>query len=87
MPKTLTIELPDEVYEVLEKLAMGEGKGVHELGAEWLSEMVARILDDPLEQVIGTLRVGVPNWAERHDELLGAYMRRKMRGGCPDEGA
>jgi len=84
MPKTLTIELPDEVYAVLEELAAEEGKSVHEFGAEWLTEMVSRILDDPLEQVIGTLKVGVPNWSERHDELLGAYLRQKAKGESED---
>ena len=70
MPKSLTIELPDEVYAVLEELAAEEGKSVQELGGEWLTAMVARILDDPLEQVIGTIKVGIPNWSERHNELL-----------------
>jgi len=78
--KTLTIELPDEIYAVLEELAAEEGKSIQELGAEWLVTIVARILDDPLEQVVGSLRVGVPNWSERHDELLGAYLRQKAKG-------
>jgi hypothetical protein len=49
--------------------------------------MVARILDDPLEQVIGSLKVGIPNWSERHDELLGEYLRQKVKGGGEDERA
>ncbi|MFA0730894.1 MAG: hypothetical protein LKKZDAJK_002031 [Candidatus Fervidibacter sp.] len=84
MAKTLTIELPDEIYAVLEELAAGEGKSVQELGAEWLTTVVARILDDPLEKVIGSLRVGIPNWSERHDELLGEYLRQKVKGGGED---
>jgi hypothetical protein len=87
MPKTLTIELPDEIYAVLEELAAEEGKSVQELGAEWLTAMVARILDDPLEQVIGSLKVGIPNRSERHDELLGEYLRQKVKGGGEDERA
>jgi len=87
MPKVLTIELPDEVYAVLEELAAEGGKSVQELGTEWLMAMVTRILDDPLEQVVGTLKVGVPNWSERHDELLGAYLQRKTRGEGKDAGA
>ena len=87
MPKSLTIELPDEVYAVLEELAAEEGKSVQELGAEWLTAMVARILDDPLEQIIGTIKVGIPNWSERHDELLGEYLRRKAEGGGENERA
>jgi hypothetical protein len=83
----LTIELPDEVYAVLEELAAEEGKSVQELGAEWLTAMVARILDDPLEQIIGTIKVGIPNWSERHDELLGEYLRRKAKGGGENERA
>jgi Ribbon-helix-helix protein, copG family. len=87
VPKTLTIELPDEVYAVLEELAAEEGKSVQELGAEWLTAMIARILDDPLEQVIGTIKVGIPNWSERHDELLGAYLRQKVKGASENAGA
>jgi len=87
MPKVLTMELPDEVYAVLEELAAEEGKSVQELGAEWLTAMVARILDDPLEQVVGTIKVGIPNWSERHDELLGVYLRQKVRGEGEDAGA
>ena len=87
MPKTLTIELPDEIYAVLEELAAEEGKSVQELGAEWLTAMVARILDDPLEHVIGSLKVGIPNWSEQHDELLGEYLRQKVKGRGEDERA
>ena len=87
MPKTLTIELPDEIYAVLEELAAEEGKSVQELGAEWLTAMVDRILDDPLEQVFGSLKVGIPNWSEQHDELLGEYLRQKVKGRGEDERA
>ena len=76
MPKVLTMELPDEVYAVLEELAAEEGKSVQELGAEWLTAMVTRILDDPLEQVMGTIKVGIPNWSEHHDEFL-IYLRQR----------
>jgi hypothetical protein len=87
MPKLLTVELPDEIYAVLEELAAEEGKSVQELGAEWLTAMVDRILDDPLEQVIGSLKVGIPNWSERHDKLLGEYLRQEVKGGGEDERA
>lgn len=80
MPKVLTIELPDEVYGVLERLAEEEGKTVQELGAEWILATVERILNDPLEQIIGSLKIGVPNWSERHDEILGEYLQRKVKG-------
>jgi len=76
MPKLLTIELPDEIYAVLEELAAEESKRVQELRAEWLTAMVTRILDDPLEQVMGTIKVGIPNWSEHHDEFL-IYLRQR----------
>ncbi len=78
MPKTLTIELPDEVYEVLEKLAAGEGKSPSDLGAEWITVMASKIFEDPLEKWIGAIEM--PPWADRHDELLGESILKEMRG-------
>lgn len=83
MPKTLTIELPDEVYEVLEKLATEEGRSASELGAKWIETMAYKFLYDPLEKWIGAIEM--PPCADRHDELLSKGILEEMKGEGTDE--
>jgi predicted transcriptional regulator len=37
MSKTLTIELPDEVYDIIQKMAAQTGRSVEELALEWIT--------------------------------------------------
>ena len=80
MPKTLTIELPDEIYEGLQKLAEKCKTTPERIAADWVVFQADQVLNDPLEKWIGAIDTGVIGWGERHDELLGEALMRKVRG-------
>jgi predicted transcriptional regulator len=71
MPKTLTIELPDEIYEGLQKLAEKWKTTPERIAADWVVFQADQVLNDPLEKWIGAIDTGAHWWAERHDELFG----------------
>ena len=80
MPKTLMIELPDEIYEGLQKLAEKWQTTPERIASDWVVYEAERVLNDPLEKWIGAIDTGVIGWGERHDELLGEALMRKLRG-------
>jgi predicted transcriptional regulator len=80
MPKTLTIELPDEIYEGLQKLAEKWQTTPERIASDWVVYEAERVLNDPLEKWIGAIDTGVIGWGERHDELLGEALMRKLMG-------
>jgi hypothetical protein len=71
MAHTVLLELPDDVYKLLAQAAEQTSQPLEELAVEWLSNATRRVTDDPLAKYIGAIRTDVPNWGERHDELLG----------------
>lgn len=81
MSQTLTLEIPDELYQALKELAAKEGKSAEDLGAVWLAATIERIANDPLMNLAGALNSGVPDLAERHDHYLGQYLMGKLRSG------
>ena len=85
MPKTLTIELPDEIYEGLQKLAEKWQTTPERIASDWVVYEAEQVLDDPLEKWIGAIDTGVIGWGERHDELLGEALMRKVRGEPDDD--
>ncbi len=85
MPKTLTIELPDEVYEGLQKLAEKWQTTPESIASDWVVYEAERVLNDPLEKWIGAIDTGIIGWGERHDELLGEALMWEMRGEPDDE--
>jgi predicted transcriptional regulator len=84
MPKTLTIELPDEAYDALQKLSQEFGISAEQLASEWLTKQIQQVINDPLAKWIGAIEM--PPWADRHDELLGEAILREMKGEENDEG-
>jgi len=59
MPKTLTIELPDEIYEGLQKLAEKWQTTPERIASDWVVYEAERVLNDPLEKWIGAIDTGV----------------------------
>jgi hypothetical protein len=55
MSHTLTIEVPDNIYEPLRKTALQNGQSPEALVTQWISIAVQHLKDDPLEQFIGGL--------------------------------
>jgi hypothetical protein len=71
MAHTVLLELPDDVYKLLAHTAEQTSQPLEELAVEWLTSASRRFTDDPLAKYIGAIDTDVPNWGERHDELLG----------------
>lgn len=80
MGRTLTLEIPDTVYQALAEMAQQEGKTPEEMGAQWIAASIERIQSDPLEKFIGAFPSDIPDWADRHDEYLGEGLMKEVRG-------
>ncbi|MCZ7648774.1 MAG: hypothetical protein M5U26_26535 [Planctomycetota bacterium] len=61
MGKTVTIEVPDEIYEVLERKAREEGRPMQDVVVEWMANHLPR------------KRVSSPEVAERQKRELREY--------------
>lgn len=80
MGRTLTLEVPDEVYKPLLKTAEQTGQKPEELAVQWLATVVETFFNDPLEQFIGAFSSDIPDWADQHDKHLGQSLMAEMRG-------
>ena len=79
MGHTLTLEVPDEVYNPLLKTAEQTGQKLEELAIQWLATVVETFSDDPLEEFIGAFKSDIPDWADRHDKYLGQSYAEGLR--------
>jgi hypothetical protein len=79
MTYTITLELPEDVYEPLSEEAKRGGKATEELAAEWLTIRLRQITDDPLRKFIGAFDSGVTDLGTRHHEYLGEGLLSEMR--------
>ena len=71
MGHTLTLEVPEKVYDLLSKSAAHVGQLPEVLAAKLLTEAAERLEDDPLEEFIGTLNSSIPDWTDHHDRYIG----------------
>jgi len=71
MPHALTIDVPEEVFLSLEKLASREGKTPEVIAQVLLARAVQDQGSDPVLGWIGAFESHVPDAAERHDFYLG----------------
>jgi hypothetical protein len=79
MNHSLTLELPDNVYESLVKKAKQAGKSPEALAVQLLTAATQAIIDDPLEQFIGAFSSHGSDWADAHDKYFGLSVEEKMR--------
>ena len=85
MTYPLRIELAEDAYLSLIKVAQHIGQPPERLAAQWLSEDIGRWPDfDPLESLIGVFHSQVTDWADRHDEYLGNAMMVMRQLGIAD---
>jgi hypothetical protein len=71
MSHTLTLHVPAETYEPLERLARSLGQTPESLAVQWLSAVSHSAAHDPLEEFLGAFGDGPQNWADEHDRYLG----------------
>ena len=78
MGHTLTLEVPEEVYDLLRKSAAHIGQVPEALAVQLLAEATRRLENDPLEAFVGALKSAVPDWADRHDQYIGKSLKESM---------
>lgn len=71
MSHTLTLEVPEDVYESLLEAAKETGQPPEMLAVQWLAQGPQKDMDDPLEQFIGAFNSHGSDWIENHDTYLG----------------
>ena len=79
MGYTLTLEMPQEMYEPLAKTARQTGQTPEDLAAEWLMAAIRKAMSDPVENFIGALSSNVPDWADQHDKYIGQALMEQVR--------
>ncbi len=77
MPKTLTLELPDRVYEKLEEEARTRGMRLDQLIIERLVQVEE---EDPLDRLIGSIDSPLTDIAEHHDLYIARSLLEELQG-------
>ena len=80
MERTLTLEVPEEVFEPLAKAAEQTGQTPEELAVQWLTNVARQFAEDPVEKFIGAFDSGVTDWADQHDKYIGEQLMKELRG-------
>lgn len=79
MGRTLSLDVPDEVYHSLKRQAEQTGQSLELVALQLLASAAHRHEDDPLEQFIGAFSGHGADWADQHDAYLGKSVRERMR--------
>ena len=75
MAKILTLELSDNIYEVLLKTSTQIGQTPEQIIIEWVETKIKQTVQDPLLQLAGIFEANITDVSERHDEYIGAGLR------------
>lgn len=79
MSQTLTLQIPDTLYQPLLEIAQRQGVSPEELTIQWLTASIEHFVNDPLESFIGSVQSHIPDWTERHDQYLGENLLNNQR--------
>ena len=79
MGHTLTLEIPEDLFESLRKIAEETGRTPEEIVIQSVTTHARQVADDPLAKWIGAFDSGVPDWADNHDKYIGESILRHMR--------
>ncbi|NJR63234.1 MAG: hypothetical protein HC769_33320 [Cyanobacteria bacterium CRU_2_1] len=74
MSKTLSIEIPDEIYQTLLQTAERLGQSPEAIVSQWIVTQHHTQSLDPLDSFIGAFKSEFPDWTSRHDEYLGVTL-------------
>ena len=69
MTHLLQLEVPDHLYQSLQKMATHTEQTTEVVAVECLMNILTQ--PDPLEEFIGAFPGTVSDWAEEHDKYLG----------------
>jgi hypothetical protein len=79
MSHPLTIDVPDDVFLGLSRLALQQGRPPEDLARELVSKAIQELEEDPLLKWIGAFESNVPDAAERHDHYIGEASFRELK--------
>lgn len=77
---TITLELPQSIYDSVQAAALRAGQSPQELITELLGQNIQSFADDPLDEFIGAFRSDIPDWGENHDRYLGEELLKNHNG-------
>lgn len=80
MTHSLTLDLPEEIYQPLLKTALTKGKKVEEIAVEVLASVKSKKVADPFERFIGSVKSDIIDLAENHDEYIGENLAHDLNG-------
>ena len=78
MGHTLTLNVPEDVYQSLIQQAEQAGQPPEAVAVQLLASATQHKVDDPLEQFIGAFRSLNVDWADQHDAYLGKAAKDSM---------
>ena len=78
MGHTLTLDVPEDVYQALIQQAEQTGQPPEAVAVRLLATATQPRVDDPLEQFIGAFSSQRADWAEQHDAYLGKTIKNSM---------
>ena len=79
MGHTLTLDVPEAVYQSLQQQAEQTGQSPETVAVQLLATATQPPGEDPLEQFIGAFSSQGVDWADHHDAYLGQSVRNTMR--------
>ncbi|NCO32739.1 MAG: hypothetical protein GW893_02555 [Armatimonadetes bacterium] len=71
MAHTMTLQVPDDIYQPLVNAAEVIDRQPEEVAVEWLSSVANDVNHDPLLALAGTLECELTDVADRHDDYIG----------------
>ncbi len=77
MAKTITLELSDNIYELLKLTADQIGETPEQIVLGCIENRVKQAKEDPLLELAGIFESEATNISDKHDEYLGEELRSK----------
>ena len=75
MGHTLTLDMPEDVYQSLRQKVKQIGQSPEALAVQLLATATQHQSEDPWEQFIGAFNSQGSNWADHQDTYLGQSVR------------
>lgn len=80
MEHTLTLKVPENIYQPLAEAAEQAGRTPEDLAREWLATAIRASVQDPVENFIGAFGSNIPDWADQHDKYIAQTLMEQDRG-------
>ena len=74
MAKIVTLEVSDNLYELLLQVAGQIEQTPEQLLVEWIENKIKQSLNDPLLQLAGAFESDLTDISERHDTYIGVSL-------------